>query len=161
MAGVPGYDPSRLFNQLLNTGLANKDQPLYQTLYLMIQQLVKLTAITSGAGGGSSIVNNNITQIIQQLDLDNNSGGDSSDISIPGPPGANGANGMVPYFIALGETFIVPLYKQALFAMNIDNEGILEIDGFLIEVNGGGGGTTVNNNTTVQLIDENHYSEED
>ncbi len=44
--------------------------------------------------------------------------------------------------------------------MNIDNEGILEIDGFLIEVDGGGGGTTINNNTTVQLIDENHYEDD-
>lgn len=42
--------------------------------------------------------------------------------------------GMVPYFIATGETFTVPLYKQALYVLPIDNEGTLVIDGFLIEV---------------------------
>lgn len=40
----------------------------------------------------------------------------------------------VPYFIAVGETFIVPLYRQALYAMDIDVEGFLVVDGFLIEV---------------------------
>lgn len=47
--------------------------------------------------------------------------------------GSSGS-GMVPYFIASDETFTVPLYKQALFTMTIDNEGILEVDGFLLEV---------------------------
>lgn len=42
--------------------------------------------------------------------------------------------GMVPYFIASGDTFTVPLYKQAPFAITIDNEGILDIEGYLIEV---------------------------
>lgn len=52
----------------------------------------------------------------------------------PGLRGIDGVNGMVPYYIAPTESFNIPEYKQALFAMNIDNEGILEIDGFLIEV---------------------------
>lgn len=46
----------------------------------------------------------------------------------------NQAGGMVPFFIADGDTFMVPEFKQAPFAMNIDNEGILIVDGFLIEV---------------------------
>lgn len=66
MAGVPGFDPSRLFTQLQNTGLAIKDNPLYQLLYLMIQQLIKLTIGSNAAnipgGGGSSS-----TTIIQQF----------------------------------------------------------------------------------------------
>lgn len=78
---------------------------------------------------------------------------------IPGDPGEDGEAGIpglsvagtstpststsfVPYFIASGETFSVPINKQALFAMTIDNEGILDIDGFLIQVDdtGSGGG---------------------
>ena len=44
--------------------------------------------------------------------------------------------GMVPYFIAAGDTFRVPLYKQALFEMTIEVEptGILEVNGYLIMV---------------------------
>lgn len=42
--------------------------------------------------------------------------------------------GMVPTFIAAGETFTVPTNRQALYAMPIDNEGILIVDGFLINV---------------------------
>lgn len=41
---------------------------------------------------------------------------------------------MVPYFIASDETYTVPLYKQALFAMPIDVAGFLIVDGFLTEV---------------------------
>jgi hypothetical protein len=42
--------------------------------------------------------------------------------------------GMVPTFIAAGETFMVPANRQALFTMAIDNEGILDVEGFLVEV---------------------------
>jgi hypothetical protein len=45
-----------------------------------------------------------------------------------------GATGMTPYYIGPGETFIVPEFKQALFAMLIDNEGTLDVEGFLLEV---------------------------
>lgn len=48
--------------------------------------------------------------------------------------GAPVATGMVPYFIASGDTFTVPEFKQALFTMTIDNEGILDVEGFLLEV---------------------------
>jgi hypothetical protein len=43
-------------------------------------------------------------------------------------------DGMVPYFVASGDTFTVPEFKQALFSMLIDNEGTLAVDGFLLEV---------------------------
>jgi len=129
-----GVDPARLYSALLNTGLQTKDNPLYQVIYQLIGQLLKLTndvsASTSG-GAGTSVIN----QTIQQLLLGESEGGDS-DISIPGPQGEDGINGMVPYFIALSDVFNIPEFKQALFSMNIDNEGILEVDGFLIEVNG-------------------------
>jgi hypothetical protein len=40
----------------------------------------------------------------------------------------------VPYFVPLGETFIIPVNHQALFTMPIDIEGSLEVDGYLIEI---------------------------
>lgn len=57
--------------------------------------------------------------------------------SVSGPAGAagaDGANGMVPTFIAVGDTFTVPVYKQALFTLPIDNEGTMVISGDLVEV---------------------------
>jgi hypothetical protein len=44
------------------------------------------------------------------------------------------AAGSVPTFIAADEVFIVPVNRQALFAMTIDVEGSLVVDGYLIEV---------------------------
>jgi len=41
---------------------------------------------------------------------------------------------LVPTFIASGDTYTVPANRQALFATNIDNEGILDLEGVLIEV---------------------------
>jgi hypothetical protein len=41
---------------------------------------------------------------------------------------------MTPYFVAADETFVVPVNKQALFSMPIDSEGILDIEGYLLEV---------------------------
>lgn len=48
--------------------------------------------------------------------------------------GASGGGGMVPYWIPDGETFTVPLYKQALFSEAIDGPGTLDVIGMLIEV---------------------------
>jgi hypothetical protein len=45
------------------------------------------------------------------------------------------SGGFVPVFIPSGETFTVPEDKQALFAMTIDNEGTLVVDGYLVQVN--------------------------
>jgi len=44
------------------------------------------------------------------------------------------SGGFVPVFIASGDTFLVPDDKQALFAMTIDNEGTLIVDGYLVMV---------------------------
>jgi phage-related tail fiber protein len=50
-------------------------------------------------------------------------------------PEASAANAsMVPYFIASGDTFTVPIYKQALFSMEIDVVGALVVDGALLGV---------------------------
>lgn len=56
-----------------------------------------------------------------------------------GPAGVDGANGMVPTFIPIGETFTVPQDKQALFAYPIDVEGVMDIQGVLVEVESSGG----------------------
>lgn len=44
------------------------------------------------------------------------------------------SGGSVPYFVASGKTYRVPENQQALFAMTIDCEGILAVDGYLIGV---------------------------
>jgi hypothetical protein len=130
-----GIDPARLFQILNNTGLQNKDNQLFQLLFNLIQVLVQLksSSTTSGGGGGSSTTT--INQIIQQLNFGDDNGGDG-DIGPPGPAGIDGANGMVPYFIPSSEIFTVPVNKQALFAMTIDMEGMIDVEGFLIEVDG-------------------------
>jgi len=53
-----------------------------------------------------------------------------------GPPGEDGANGMVPTVIHNGETFTVPVDRQALFKLPIDIElgGELEVLGALEQV---------------------------
>jgi hypothetical protein len=158
---VSGIDPARLFSLLLNTGLQTKDNPLYQVIYQLIGQVSKLTADSAASSSSTNNSTTVINQIIQQLALGDDSSGDGE----VGPPGVrgldgnDGANGMVPYFIASSEIFIIPLFKQALFAINIDNEGILEIDGFLIEVDGSSSGTIINN-TIVQLY-EDYYLDDD
>lgn len=132
-------DASRLKYQLQNTGLQNKDNPLWQLLYQMLGVLEALNKEVGGlvidntSGGGSTVIN-----LLGFATLgDDGGGGGDGEVGPPGVPGAageDGANGMVPYFIATTETFTIPLFKQALFSMNIDNEGILDIEGFLIEV---------------------------
>lgn len=52
-----------------------------------------------------------------------------------GPPGADGS-GAVPTYIGPAETFTIPDNKQALFAMTIVNDGIIDIgtNSFLVAV---------------------------
>ncbi len=60
----------------------------------------------------------------------------------PGPQGAQGAPGGgtgggasgVPLFIASGTTYTVPANQQVLFSMPLDCEGILDIEGFFVQV---------------------------
>lgn len=46
------------------------------------------------------------------------------------------SGGFVPYYVANNTTYTVPLYYQALWAMDIElaSEGYIEVDGYLIEV---------------------------
>lgn len=47
----------------------------------------------------------------------------------------SGGGGSVPYFIASDNTFSVPELSQALYTALIDVEGVLSVDGILVEVN--------------------------
>ncbi len=47
---------------------------------------------------------------------------------------AESAGGLVPYYIAVDDTFTVPVYKQALFADPIEVDGALVVNGLLIGV---------------------------
>ena len=42
--------------------------------------------------------------------------------------------GMMPFFIPVGETYIIPENKQGLFALPIEIQGTLEVNGILVEV---------------------------
>jgi hypothetical protein len=48
--------------------------------------------------------------------------------------GGESSGGFVPTYIAPTQTFEIPANRQALFAANIDNEGIIDAVGLLIEV---------------------------
>jgi hypothetical protein len=134
------FDPTRLIVQLQNTGLAVKDNPQYQLLFQMLKAMAEINTEVNGLSSGSSSSSSSSTivnQLIQQLNFDSGSNdANNDDLTIPGPQGIDGVNGIVPYFIALSDKYTIPEFKQALFAMNINVEGILEIDGFLIEVDG-------------------------
>lgn len=62
-------------------------------------------------------------------------GGGGSTIIVP-PSNGNGTgfgSGFVPQKVLVGETFTVPDRQQAVFAMNIDCEGTIVVDGYLVE----------------------------
>lgn len=125
---------TRLLAWLNKSPIKENDNALYQTIRELVKEVQALQDAFANLTitGANTIVNNPTNFIL--LDSGSDDGGGGGDIGPPGVAGADGANGMVPYFIASGETFTVPEFKQALFAMNIDNEGILDVEGFLIEV---------------------------
>jgi hypothetical protein len=125
--GATKIDPSRLYYQLQNTGLQQKDPQLYQLVYNLIGTLLSLdgdvATVISGGGSGTVIQQNigfpplsmedmgfEIPMVIPgprgNDGLNGNRGASGDDgldgesVIIPGPTGADGANGMVPYFIA-------------------------------------------------------------
>lgn len=69
-------DPTRLYTQLQNTGLQNKDFPLYQLIKTIIDQLVaeqnQINGITTGSTGAT---------------------GPTGATGAQGPPGMDGADG--------------------------------------------------------------------
>ncbi len=61
--------------------------------------------------------------------------GDTGPAGPAGPPGS-GSDGMMPTFIAAGETFTVPAFRQGLWkeSVIVDTGGFLNILGALVEV---------------------------
>lgn len=63
-------------------------------------------------------------------------------ITVTGPMGSGGGGGgdsntggdIMPYFIPVGEVYIVRRFRQGLFSEVIDIEGVLDLDGVLVEV---------------------------
>jgi hypothetical protein len=84
-------DPSRLYTQLLNTGLQNKDNPLYQLIYQLIGALVKLNSDASSSGSSSS--GSTVINPMTVLGLIGVAGNDGESSFIPGPQGNRGADG--------------------------------------------------------------------
>jgi hypothetical protein len=60
--------------------------------------------------------------------------GDPADVWTGTGWGSATGGGFVPTYIGPAETFRVPADRQALYAAPIDNEGILDVVGLLIEV---------------------------
>jgi len=104
----------------------------------------------STVGGGNAILEtgqhaHDGTEHTGLLPLERISTAELDDTLVAAPDGAGGIafraetggiDPFVPYFIDAGETFTVPEFKQALFAMTIevDPGGTLAVDGFLLEV---------------------------
>lgn len=93
------FDPNRLYAHLLNTGLQNKDNPLYQVIHELIRQLSQLNiTVTSGKISGSGT-----TTVIQSSmgppGIDGSDGIDGDigppGINIIGPQGITGAQGPI------------------------------------------------------------------
>lgn len=51
-----------------------------------------------------------------------------------GGGGTGVVDAFVPYYIPLGQTWTVPVNKQALYRLPIMNDGTMLINGFLVEV---------------------------
>jgi len=134
-------DFSRLNTYLINSGIQTKNNALFQTIDLLIRNTGRARDIIiqdiqniNDAIADLLILINQLASRINIPLLDTQQQESETFYVISSPSTVTGSEG-IPYFIATGETFIVPEFKQALFSMNIDNEGILEVDGFLIEVN--------------------------
>jgi len=48
--------------------------------------------------------------------------------------GGGSGDGLMPYYIPVGETYTIPENRQGLFVLPITIDGTLEIDGILVEV---------------------------
>lgn len=133
MSSVIKLDITRLKTWLISSRLQTDNNALYQVINELILALSAInnaaaTSSTSisGGSGGSTVQN---FMIFEESISDDGSVSPPSSMS-----SSSGTDAFIPYFIGPTETFTVPIYKQGLFGMNIDNEGILVVDGFLIEV---------------------------
>ena len=108
-----GLNTARLYTQLLNTRLQQKDNPLYQVIYSLIVALASLekdvSGSSSGGGGGSGNVINEIQNVIIS-DNNESNGNSNNDMVIPGPPGKDGKDGLMGVMMIEGsdsETFYI------------------------------------------------------
>lgn len=91
---MASLNTARLKTQLLNTGLQQKDNPLYQVILSLIGALESLETTVNSGGGGSATtnnINNTINQILGGAAFDVQDGQDSY---VPGPAGPQGIQGM-------------------------------------------------------------------
>lgn len=92
-----GLDTARLYTQLLNTRLQQKDNALYQVIYSLIGAVAGLdksvSASSSGGGSGSTVINEIQNVIIS--DNNESNGNSNNDMVIPGPPGPPGKDGLM------------------------------------------------------------------
>lgn len=100
MAGL-----DRLVNQLNNTGLQQKDTPLYQVIVQLIRRIKDLEILVSNTSGDTTV---NIQQIIQQLMV-----GESGSDGDIGPPGIRGVDGAIGATGATGPPFPALIYLES------------------------------------------------
>ena len=53
-------DPTRLYTALLNTGLQQKDNPLYQVIHSLIDNLISISKLSPGLSASPVITQTNI-----------------------------------------------------------------------------------------------------
>lgn len=89
-------DPTRLYTALLNTGLQQKDNPLYQVIRQLIDQLANVTrTINSGTTGGGSVGATGATGPQGQIGFAiDGIDGDDTIMVMPGPQGNPGPTGL-------------------------------------------------------------------
>jgi len=109
----------------------------------MAQNTIK-GRISSGTGSPEDLTATQATSILNNFVGDSGSGGTKGLVPAPAIGDARKslrgdgtwgpAGGATPYFIPSADTFTVEEYYQALFAVTIDVEGALDVDGYLIGV---------------------------
>lgn len=106
------FDTKRLYQALLNTGLQNKDNPLYQVIYQLIGALTAAQTTINTLVSSSSSTTNNTSQInnIYQIFGSDDGGGDADiipgskgDTGLTGATGATGPEGVMAYYGLDGE----------------------------------------------------------
>jgi hypothetical protein len=96
-------DPSRLFTQLLNTGLQSKDNPLYQLIRELIGTLLNLTSsVNTLINNPASSTVNNFQTIIQDSGTQDNQGNENWPMFSPGGSGSGRTAAQVTASVSLG-----------------------------------------------------------
>jgi len=87
------FDISRLQTQLNNTGLQNKNTPLYQFLNQLLNNLKNIDSTVNNVVNNPAAPITNLTQILQSIALgDDNSNNDNNDLFVPGSQSGSAQN---------------------------------------------------------------------